>query len=124
MPAHTKPLPRNHFCHTCMRLLCDKIIIAGIPVDVAPIRAYIRNKHPDYSELIHKLMQTAEFGSYDETFEWELGDILDEVSECPHCYITPDREGGCEQCGKYITVKSKLNTLEKIADRTRRGRFL
>jgi hypothetical protein len=121
-----RPLPLRHFCRTCMRLMCDKIIIAGIPVNVAPIRNYIRRyrKHhsiEDIDTLIYKLFETADFGFYTEEFGQELRSVLDRVFACPRCYVAIDREGSCEECGKRMTIKDNINVLEKLADKSRRG---
>lgn len=124
-----KPLPLRHFCRTCMRLMCDKIVIAGIPVDVAPIRTYIRKykKHHDENDvdkLVYKLLETADFGAYSEyvwMFRRDLNGILEHALSCPRCYISVDREGTCEECGRFITVKDGIKILEKIADISRRS---
>jgi hypothetical protein len=90
-----------------MKLLCDKIIIARIPVDVAPIRAYIRKYHrnpTDYiSELRDTLLKTANFTGDATEFERGLDSIL--------LFVTGI---------KFISVKDSINKLEKVADWTRR----
>ena len=106
--------------------MCDKIVIAGIPVDVAPIRTYIRKykKHHDENDLdklIYKLMESADHGTYDYRFGEELKLIIDNTKVCPRCYVSIDREGTCEECGHLVTVKDSLRTLEKIADISRRS---
>lgn len=125
IPPSPKPFPLHYFCKICMRLLCDKIIIAGIPVDIAPIRAYVRHYRKyhgdvDVSLLRDKLLLTADFGGDSEKFGQELDDILARVFACPKCYVSIDREGSCTECERFTSVKDNLNTLEKIADWTRR----
>ena len=121
-----KPYPIKYFCRTCMRLMCDKIVIAGIPVDVAPIRTYIRKykKHhgeDDIDKLVYKLRESADYGAYNEQFRQELNRVLERAMSCPRCYMSVDREGTCEECGHLVTVKDSLRMLEKIADISRRS---
>lgn len=106
--------------------MCDKIVIAGIPVDVAPIRVYIRKykKHHDdydFDKLIYKLLESADYGDYNDQFKQELKLVIDNAMVCPRCYVFVDREGTCEECGYLVTVKDSINRLEKIADISRRS---
>lgn len=143
-PQSPKPFPLNYFCQTCMRLLCDKIIITGLPVDVAPIRVYVKHLRKRHIENIgayeyerqrlhDKIYTSAGFRSGNEDFEkariiyresdfgQELEHILTRVFTCPKCKLTPNRDGKCSKCGEFISVYDNLNTLEKVADRLRRS---
>jgi hypothetical protein len=144
IPQSPKPFPLNYFCQICMRLLCDKIIITGLPVDVAPIRAYVKHLRKrnienigayeyERQRLHDKIYTSAGFRSGDKDFEKariiyresdfgkELEHILTRVFACPRCKITPNRDGKCYECGEFISVQDNLDTLEKVADRLRRS---
>ena len=142
-PQSPKPLPEHRFCKTCMKMLCDKIIIYGLPVDMAPIRAYVRHLRKRHiadimayeyerSRLHDKIFNAAGFRSGNEDynkariiyreseFGRELDHMLTRVFGCPKCRYSANRDGNCPQCGDFISVEDNLNTLEKLAERSRR----
>jgi len=142
-PQSPKPLPEHLFCKTCMKMLCDKIIIYGLPVDMAPIRAYVRHLRKrrienisayeyERQRLHDKIFTAAGFRSGNEDynkariiyreseFGQELDHILTRVFACPKCKYSANRDSNCPKCGDFISVEDNLNTLEKIAERSRR----
>jgi hypothetical protein len=143
-PQSPKPFPLHYFCQTCMRLLCDKIIINGLPVDMAPLRAYVKHLRKrrienlsayeyERQRLHDKIFTAAGFRSGNEDynkariiyresdFGEELEHILTRAFACPKCKYSVDREDKCMNCKEFISVEDNLNTLERIADITRRS---
>jgi len=108
IPPSPKPFPKDRFCQICMRMLCDKIIITGVPVNMAPIRNYLRRfyKRPwleSVSDLRDKLLKSVNYSGDVIEFDKELNAIISHaVGE------------------EFISVKESINKLEKIADWTRR----
>lgn len=142
-PRSPKPFPDHRLCKTCMRLLCDKIIIYWIPVDLSPIRAYVKHLRKrrienlgayeyERQRLHDAIFNAAGFRSGNEDynrariiyreseFGQELDHLLTRVFGCPKCKLTLNRDNKCYECGEFISVEDNLNTLERLADISRR----
>ena len=118
------------------------MIIDGIAVPLEPIREYIRHLRQRHIQNISmyeyerqrlhdKIFTSVGFKSgvqghdaarivYRESpFGEALTHVLTMVFTCPKCRYTPNRDHNCPRCKEFISVEDNLNTLERIAEKSR-----
>jgi len=119
------------------------IYITGIPVPLEPIEEYIRHLRQRHiknlsmyeyerQRLHDNIFTSAGFKSgineYDKArivyresdFGSSLEHLLTHAFACPKCKYSTDRDNKCMECKEFISVEDNIDTLYRIATKTRR----